>query len=119
MPEDTGTPAMNAPFESIHRGLYKEFPTMTIRFRRLTAVGLAVALAIAGVGAAPDLSIERAPTDTALQFEVAPTLQTADFLDSAPTNPDLQFALQFNAAPTQPDLQFALQFEVAPALQFS
>jgi hypothetical protein len=77
---------------------------MTIRFRPLAAVGLAVALAIAGVGATPDLSIERAPTDTALQFEVAPALQTADFLDAAPTNPDLMVALQF---------------EVAPALQFS
>ena len=70
---------------------------MNIRFRRLTAVGLAVALAVAGVGAAvtPDLMVNSVPTDTALMVNSAPTqpdLQFADFLDTAPTQPDLQFA---------------------------
>jgi len=92
---------------------------MNIRFFRfLTALGLATAVAVAGVGAAlnPDLSIESAPA-SALSIESAPQLsieqQTADFDDAAP---DVQFALSIEQAPGRlnPELQFASFLDSVP-----
>jgi hypothetical protein len=109
---------------------------MNIRFfRSLTALGLAAAIAVAGVGAAlnPNLSIERTPA-SALSIEHAPDLsieqQTADFYDAAPdlsieqqtadfydAVPDVQFALSIERAPSQlnPDLQSASFLDSAPS----